>query len=175
MKICSKCKLPKEEFYADKRKPDGLKSWCKQCHLDDSRKREGLYNETRRRYRADHKEEAKEKKRVYYLNNKETVLKSNKAYMQSLNGRLISYKNGAKLRNIEWDLSKEEFETLWQKPCTYCGSEISTIGIDRLDSKQGYKIDNITPCCYQCNIIKMDYSKDEFINKIKQIYNYLKL
>ena len=33
MKICSTCKTEKsiEEFYSDKRRPDGLKSQCKKC------------------------------------------------------------------------------------------------------------------------------------------------
>jgi hypothetical protein len=177
MKTCTKCKIKQDEsnFYSDKRRPDGLRCWCKTCQKIDGQKREPNYNETRRKYRLEHKKEFRENKKIYYQNNKEKILADNAKWRQTLNGRFISYITTAKKRNIEWDLTKDEFESYWGKDCYYCGEKINGIGIDRIDSNVGYIKKNIVPCCYQCNIIKMDYTYDEFISKIKKIYNHLNL
>jgi hypothetical protein len=175
MKICSKCKIEKsiEEFYKNNQNKDGLKSWCKDCHKEDSRKRESQYNETRRNYRLNNQEEYRVQKKLYYNKNKEKVLTNNANWRNlTFNGRLSTYKRGANYRNIQWDLTDEEFASFWNKECYYCGDEIKTVGIDRIDSTKGYDINNTVPCCTQCNIIKMDYTQHEFLTKIKQIYEY---
>ena len=177
MKTCTKCKTDKDEseFYSDKRRPDGLRCWCKTCHKLDAVKREPNYNEHRRKYRLEHKDEFREKKKIYYRNNKEQILSGNSKWRQTLNGRLLSYVRAAKQRNIEWKLTKSEFESYWGKNCHYCGEKLDGIGIDRINSNIGYVTENIVPCCYQCNIAKMDYTYDEFIDKIIKIYKNLKL
>ncbi len=98
MKTCTKCSTPKDEaeFYTDKRTPDGLKYWCKDCHKADSKKRESNYNEYRRKYRAEHKEESRTKKKEYYENNKQTILSGNSKWRRTVNGRFLSYLRGAK-------------------------------------------------------------------------------
>lgn len=172
-KICTKCKIEKstDEFYKDKRKSDGLRSWCKSCQKEDNKKREPMYNETRKNYRVKNQDEYRAKKREYYYQNKEKVLNTSANWRKStLNGRMSSYIRGAQKRNIEWGLSIEEFSSLWGLPCFYCGDKIETIGIDRVDSKKGYNIKNVVPCCTHCNIMKMHYTQKEFLNKIKQIY-----
>jgi hypothetical protein len=173
MKICTKCKISKEEneFYKDKNKKDGLKSWCKLCHLEDSRKRESKYNETRRLYRINNQETYREIKRKYYIENSEKLLKQHKNWRQTFNGRLSSYIKGAKNRNIEWKLTEEEFLSFWKQDCFYCGDKIETIGIDRKNNESYYSIDNTVPCCSICNKMKMDLSFEEFSKKIKQIVN----
>ena len=177
MKTCTKCKIEQDEsnFYSDSRRRDKLRSWCKSCQAKDTKKREPKYNEHRRKYRLEHKDEYREKKKIYYRGNKEQILSGNSKWRQTLNGRLLSYVRSAKKRNIDWNISKDEFESYWGKNCHYCGEKIDGIGIDRIDSNIGYVTSNIVPCCYQCNIIKMDYTYDEFIGKIIQIYNNLKL
>ena len=67
------------------------------------------------------------------------------------------YKNGAKRRDIPFELSLKEFEALWQKDCKYCGVKISTIGLDRVTNSQGYTILNVVPCCWDCNRAKGDH------------------
>ena len=172
-KTCTKCNIEKSinDFYKDVRKTDGLRSWCKECQRNDNKKREFKYNDTRRKYREENKEESKIKKNEYYKLNREKILIiGSKWRRETFNGRLSSYKRSALLRNIEWNITDEQFKSFWNLDCIYCGDSISTIGIDRVDSSKGYIIDNIVPCCYQCNIIKMDYTEQEFLNKIKQIY-----
>lgn len=45
-------------------------------------------------------------------------------------------------------------------------------GIDRLDSNIGYNIENCVTCCKQCNIMKNVWSEKDFLNKIKEIYEF---
>ncbi len=172
-KTCTKCNIEKltTDFYKDKRKTDGLRSWCIECQRIDNKNREFKYNETRRKYREENKKESKVKKQQYYQINKERILNvGSKWRRETFNGRLSSYKRSALKRKIKWSLTNEEFKSFWKLDCSYCGDKISTIGIDRVDSSEGYILSNVVSCCYQCNIIKMDYTEKEFLTKIKQIY-----
>lgn len=177
MKTCSKCKVPKDEsdFYRRKTATDGLRSACKKCELDVNASREPLYKETRKRWRAENPEKYLFLKQEYYKDHKDKMLSDAKIWRQTPKGRLLSYKKGARDRGFEWGLSDEQFSAYWQKPCSYCGSDIQTIGLDRKDSKLGYIPSNITSCCAQCNLIKMNHSYEDFINKIKAIHKHLQL
>jgi hypothetical protein len=99
-----------------------------------------------------------------------------------------SYKRGAKVRGFTFLLSKEEFYSLTQKECHYCGAPPAQVrkarvvgklssfiynGIDRKDSSIGYETTNCVPCCWECNKMKSDTPYDKFIAKIKQILNHL--
>lgn len=39
MKICSICRLPNKKFYANRKKPDGLQSYCIDCSKERSKER----------------------------------------------------------------------------------------------------------------------------------------
>lgn len=102
-----------------------------------------------------------------------------------------AYKGGAKQRNLAFELTKEEFRALTSSDCYYCGSSPKLIsygtkdrmtkegleyaaylynGIDRIDNTKGYLIDNVVPCCFDCNRMKTDFTLDWFFSKIKTIY-----
>ena len=83
--------------------------------------------------------------------------------------KFIEYKGNAKRRGIEFRLSKQEFESFWQKPCEYCGDNINTIGLDRIDSSECYNVSNIKVCCEICNKMKMALSKEIFINHCQKV------
>lgn len=176
-KKCTKCNLEKNtcDFYKNSKSKDGLKSWCIECHKKDSKSREEQYNKKRRLYRLTHKEESKEKKKVYYIENKDKILLDNALWRQTFKGRLLSYKRAAEKRGIEWGLTDDEFQTFWGLPCSYCGDEIETIGIDRIENDKGYHLKNCTPCCTTCNTLKMTMDKNIFIEKIKQIIKNLNI
>ena len=107
----------------------------------------------------------------------------------------LIYKSGAQKRNFEFNLTRKEFEKICSNNCYYCNqlpekyyvknakcdtSNIAYVehisvyknGIDRLDSQQGYTVQNCVSCCTVCNRMKMDFSKKEFLNHIKKIYNF---
>jgi len=74
------------------------------------------------------------------------------------------YKSNAKFRKLSFNLSFKQFNSFWNKPCYYCDSEIDGIGLDRINSKNGYSIDNVYSCCSTCNYSKGKKSQDEFID-----------
>lgn len=91
------------------------------------------------------------------------------------------YKLGAKRRNIEYRLSLQESISLFDGPCSYCGTfRSNTItnkrgngsynynGIDRVDNNKGYTLDNCVSCCKICNNAKRTLSREEFLDWIKR-------
>jgi hypothetical protein len=55
-------------------------------------------------------------------------------------------------------LTVSDLETLWLSPCSYCGGPLPTAGagLDRLDNSKGYDLDNVVPCCGDCNRLRGD-------------------
>jgi hypothetical protein len=64
----------------------------------------------------------------------------------------------AQSRGLVWALTFEVFQDLIVQPCTYCGGALPVAGsgIDRVDSSLGYTVENVTPCCGECNRVKSD-------------------
>ena len=85
------------------------------------------------------------------------------------------YSLGAKQRNIDFNLTFDQFLTFWNKPCYYCGDMINGVGIDRINNSIGYEIDNCVSCCKDCNRMKLKMSKKDFITqciKVAQIHSH---
>ena len=87
------------------------------------------------------------------------------------------YMKKAIKRQIEFNLTKDEFNKIINCKCYICGSAPDNIkyycGIDRVDSTKNYSIDNCMACCKECNIIKNNYNLDYFKKKLLDIYNNL--
>lgn len=81
------------------------------------------------------------------------------------------YQYRANSKSLEFSLSKEQFNDMITKDCTYCGIPNANT-LDRIDSLKGYTIDNVTPCCIKCNMMKSKWTTDEFISHITKIYTY---
>lgn len=101
---------------------------------------------------------------------------------------LSAYKSNAKDRNLTWNLSDEEFESLVTQNCFYCDSaptlksgwkayanrKFPVNGIDRFDNSLGYTTSNCKPCCTICNLAKKTLHGSEFIRhcaKIAEIHS----
>lgn len=95
------------------------------------------------------------------------------------------YKRNARYRNLEFNLTKEQSDSLFQSPCQYCGLEFSMEtkrrtgsetfphnGIDRVDSNRNYDYDNCVPCCKLCNQFKHGRTKEEFLSWVKEVMSY---
>jgi hypothetical protein len=84
----------------------------------------------------------------------------------ALKNLFVNYKAAAKGRKLQFDLSEEQFENLIKDKCFYCESEPKTLhrtkygdemfwnGIDRVDSKLGYCLENCVTACKSCNLAK---------------------
>jgi hypothetical protein len=86
--------------------------------------------------------------------------------------RWCDFRGNARQRGLVVTMTKDEFLSQWQKPCTYCGDPMSSVGYDRLDNDRGYDIDNVVPCCSTCNYMKRQMTKDEFMDKCLKVLRY---
>jgi len=104
------------------------------------------------------------------------------------NSIFYQYKKSAKKRNLEFNLTKEEFKKISSENCYYCGAEpkeqlnfltrngtpmyngscISN-GIDRLNNNEGYTTKNSVSACSQCNFSKHKLDAKSYIEKCIEI------
>lgn len=112
----------------------------------------------KKKYRAEYNKRPKVKKmiKVDKRNHQLKIINTPKK-------RYDLYKAHAKARGLPFLITFEEFLTFWQKPCYYSGHAIATIGIDRIDNKKGYELNNIVSCCKVCNFMKGALSHEDFI------------
>ncbi len=103
---------------------------------------------------------------------------------QAVNQILTTYKNSAKIRKLEFNLSYERFRSLISGSCKYCGTsnsnerKINRIvpqilrynGIDRVDNQKGYIEGNVVSCCKTCNFMKRTLGVTDFISHITLIH-----
>lgn len=102
---------------------------------------------------------------------------------------IAGYKRSANDKNIEFSLSDEQFYTLTQQNCHYCGIKASRIknkngsqyfkgsvfiynGVDRLNNQEGYSVKNCVACCTMCNIAKATHTKEKFLEWIERVYEF---
>jgi len=90
----------------------------------------------------------------------------------SISGKVIAMKTNAVKRGIPWGITDEQASSYIIEPCTYCNYlelDKALNGIDRLDSKKGYSLDNCVACCTHCNLMKGCYDPLTFIRRCKMI------
>jgi hypothetical protein len=107
----------------------------------------------------------------------------------SFNDLFNNYKHSAKARKIAFLLTKEEFRSITQQNCHYCGELPAQIressvrkfnghyihnGIDRKNNEIGYILDNCLPCCSSCNYLKRHHNYQKFVDLIIKIGDHLK-
>lgn len=96
-----------------------------------------------------------------------------------------SYKRTAKIRNLDFNLTFDEFLALTSQSCFYCGAEPANKceklydtfiynGIDRKNNDIGYFKENCVTCCKKCNYVKSDLGFVTFLNYINKIHNNTK-
>ena len=99
--------------------------------------------------------------------------KTHKEYNNTITHKYSQYINGAKRRGYSWELTLEQFVSMYDSNCTYCGDKITGVGIDRVDNTKGYTIDNCVKSCQKCNQLKMAYEYNDWINHMKKILKNL--
>lgn len=93
----------------------------------------------------------------------------------AINQVILGYKRHARDRGFKWLLTRDQFIELASRDCCYCGSPPSNLkkghsidasytysGIDRIDPKKGYSIENCQSCCKVCNFAKSNLSLTKF-------------
>ena len=97
------------------------------------------------------------------------------------------YLKNANKRSLNFSLTLEDVRTLISGECFYCGSApkhgsgcakrmfhdaMPANGIDRVDSRIGYTVDNCVSCCFDCNRSKGNRTVDEFIAWAKKLIGH---
>jgi hypothetical protein len=122
-------------------------------------------------------------KALLQSNAMDTALKATGKFSRiaGLRAQLRRYIKSALDRQIIWSLSPEEFLHIVEQDCTYCGAAPRVYkakqfgrkgrtvkalmnGIDRINSKLGYSMDNVVPCCSVCNRMKMATDTKTFLD-----------
>ena len=84
--------------------------------------------------------------------------------------------NAIHIRNLEFNLSELQFNSLRNLSCYLCGISTSKYhmnGIDRVSSEiREYTIGNCRTCCTHCNIMKGNIPYADIIGKCHQIKDY---
>ena len=87
----------------------------------------------------------------------------------------VDYNKRASKKNLDFVLSRDEFEALKLHPCYLCGKQSNSQhlnGVDRLDNTKGYSIENVKSCCFGCNHIKRNYVLEDVFKKFMDIYSF---
>jgi hypothetical protein len=83
------------------------------------------------------------------------------------------YRDRAIKKNLEFKISRAEFDKITGKMCYLCGKINNSThknGIDRFDNSNGYVLENTRSCCGECNFIKKDYIFQDIIDKFILIF-----
>lgn len=107
-------------------------------------------------------------------------------FLRKFAPEIVSARKIWKANYSDGDLKFEEFLELTKLNCFYCGIEPSNIyssnkedkrfifvysGLDRIDSNKKHDSGNCVACCFICNRMKSNMSHEEFLLRIRKIYN----
>ena len=82
--------------------------------------------------------------------------------------KYLSYKKRCKSKGMDFRLSLWKFEYYISKPCFIC-KKANAGGLDRLDNTIGYTERNVAPCCFDCNRMKSNKTKEQFMEYLARL------
>jgi hypothetical protein len=145
-KVCTKCHVEKDRetgFHKDKSKPDGFRTWCKQCAIPASL--------------------------AYHNRNKEHVTHRNRNYKVAHPARYLAWcaRHRAKRDNVEFSITEQDIRM--PTKCPILGIPLFMGGrhnpnspsLDRINNERGYVKGNINVISYRANALKSDATVDE--------------
>jgi hypothetical protein len=119
------------------------------------------------------------------LTDEEKQLKITKSRERAKNNpiktKLLSAKNRAKLKKLDFDLDEVFIFSLFEKQnkkCYYSGFPISleydnnVFSIDRINSNMGYTKNNVCLCLTNINYMKSDLNIEDFLETVEAIYKH---
>lgn len=114
-------------------------------------------SEENKRYREKHKEQIKkyrDEHKDYFKKYRENY-KTNPISQKSRASKLLhSYnREDEKYGRGKGDLTSQWIvDNIFTKPCAHCGKTgWNVIGCNRLDNSKPHTMDNVEPCCIECN------------------------
>ena len=123
--------------------------------MEDEEKKEKERIRSRKRY-WENVEKSKERSKTYYKKHKDVrdkwrETKYARASQQYQNYKKMDRRNGfgeAIDFTPQWIV-----DNIYSKTCVHCGkSDWHKLGCNRIDNTKPHTMDNVEPCCYDCNI-----------------------
>ena len=114
-------------------------------------------------------------KAIHLFKTENTVSDSRLTWAGQNNSYYVDYKNKSIRRGLSFELDEDIYMILKTSDCYLCGNPASDYklnGIDRIDSSDGYTIDNVAPCCPYCNRMKNKTEYDIFMKQCEKIYKH---
>ena len=109
-------------------------------------------------YRQKHKKENNEAQKRWRKLNSNKKAEYQKKYNKTPMGRALILLNGYNQKDKMYNRGKGDLTAKWivenifNKPCAHCGKTgWDVIGCNRLDNSKPHTMDNVEPCCYECN------------------------
>ena len=163
--------MPRDKETQAKRMREWRKKNPDKVHSTEAKRAQSI---RRKRWIENNKE--REKERLRKLRNTPEYRAKGRIYERKWNqtpkGRFRAYKDASRAKGLSLDITLEQFMEFWQKPCSYCGGEIKTIGLDRVDNSLGYTKENIISCCIICNNMKKNLPSEVFIVLCRKIIDF---
>jgi len=166
-KFCNECK---EEIYIRSRSGK-----CRKCYLSDYHGKEEnklRKSEISKAWAKSNPDRHREKSLAWAKANPIRCKQIRDKTQRSQRDRFTRARRRAEQRNLEWSISYEKFGEFIKQSCHYCHGNLNEMGagLDRKDNQHGYTLDNVVPCCWQCNKMKNDIlSFDEMVAAMKAV------
>lgn len=140
-----------------------------------------MWRNASRRYRENHPGRAKENVKKWRDNNLDLCKERSKTYIKRYRekplGRAVFLVNGYKKADENANRGKGDLtpewivENIFTKPCKHCGKTgWDVVGCNRLDNSKPHTMDNVEPCCEECNLkLNGIYMKEKLGKTIDQI------
>jgi len=106
--------------------------------------------------------------------NKDKMEEANENKINSMECNYGVYKRSANDKNLPFEITEEEYSIIVVDNCRYCGGlqDRGFNGIDRIDSRLGYTVENCVSCCKMCNYMKKSLPNNVFIKCVEHILTY---
>ena len=149
--------------------------------MDEERKKKN--REYMRVWCSKNRERVRELAKESYIRNREKRLdyakvhqhekiEYNKERRKTEIGRASYLLQGYKTEDKKYDRGEGDLTAQWivenifSKPCTHCGeTDWHKLGCNRLDNSKPHTMDNVEPCCHDCNLKLAGFGR-------KKVYQY---
>lgn len=128
--------------------------WCKYCKIDQPTTHWGSKKRCKRFY-ADYEKQRRHARKTSMTIVEWRLHQKQEYQKRAPYHRYRALKQGDKDRGLEFDLSFKQYQILCAALCNWCNISQCN-GVDRLDSDRGHALNNVVPCCEQCNILLTD-------------------
>lgn len=94
-----------------------------------------------------------------------------KHYNGTPQSRFARLRVSARKRDLPFALTWDDFESLCDLPCSYCGGPVERFGagLDRIDNSKGYDRTNVLPSCGVCNQVRRGLFTDAEMRELGSV------